>query len=89
MPVEDHEVYVHGKRAEGHRAGCYNRTGFNPGFWAQDGWEEDSGSLMAHPHWVWVPYIMSTKCRQINDLPECEGCTAEKDVEYITKMKAL
>ncbi len=32
-----------------------------------------------------IPHTMSPLCRQIHPLPECEGCTAEKD----KKMKGL
>ena len=36
-----------------------------------------------------ITHTASTKCRQILALPECEGCSAEKDHEYINKMKEL
>lgn len=36
-----------------------------------------------------VPDNLSEHCRQINLLPECVGCKATKDVEYIDRMKAL
>lgn len=36
-----------------------------------------------------VAHTMSHLCRQIHPLPECEGCTAEKDMDYIEKMKEV
>jgi hypothetical protein len=38
---------------------------------------------------VGIPHTMSHLCRQIHPLPECEGCTAEKDMDYINKMRAV
>lgn len=77
MPVEDHPVHDSVKRTQP-RAGCYNRTGFAPGRWVMD------GTLKR-----WLPHTASKKCRQILALPECEGCVAPKDHEYIEKMRNL
>lgn len=87
-PVEDHEVHESVKR-DRPSAGCFNRTGLAAGRWMQDGWIDGPSGKPYMPNWVWREHTMSTACRQIHDLPECEGCTAPKDVEYIEKMRKM
>lgn len=87
MPVEDTPVHPHGQRKEGYRAGCYNRAGYAEGYWAFN--REYVKDVIPVDVLVWIPNNHSKMCRQINDLPECKGCNAVKDVDYITKMKGL
>lgn len=89
MPVEDNNPHPTTVRSADHRASCFNQprpTG-DSGYWTQDGWE--IGINNTHPHMVWVPFTMSRGCRQLLPLPECEGCDAEKDMEYIERMVGL
>lgn len=83
MVVEDTPVHESGKRTRP-RAGCFDRQPFAEGRWVQDGWMPDGGRFL-----VKIPHTASTKCRQILDLTECEGCRTEKDHDYINKMKGL
>ena len=86
MPVVDHAVHPltqHSKVI----SGCYNRKGMKHGYWCYVRQYFDDGNFMMT--YEYIPHTMSTKCRQINNLPECEGCTAEKDVAYIEQMKHL
>jgi hypothetical protein len=86
MPVENHEVHPHGIRPAGHKAGCYNRGPFSPGYYATNrSYEGKHWRLVA----VWVPHRLSTECRQDGALPECNGCTAPKDHKYINQMKEM
>lgn len=86
MPVLDHPIHDKVKHDKP-PSGCFNRR------WMQDSYfvlvrkYDDLGryKLVSQK----VEHTMSTKCRQINNLPECEGCTAEKDVEYIERMMQL
>lgn len=89
-PVEDHPVHASGRIGPGHRAKCHGRTGMADGYWARGGMLlGPSGTPTGVYSMVWVDHTMSTQCRQILDLPECEGCTAPKDVEYIKRMRKL
>ena len=86
MPVVDHAVHPltqHPKVI----SGCYSRKGMKPGYWCYVRQYLVDGRYELVD--TWIPHTMSTKCRQINNLPECEGCTAEKDVAYIERMKHL
>jgi hypothetical protein len=83
MPVEDTKAHPSTVRTA-YRAGCHSRKGFVKGYMAQDGWNYDGTRRMKV-----VPHTMSIACRQILPLPECEGCTAEKDHEYIEKMRGM
>lgn len=83
MPVENTKAHPSTVRTA-YRAGCHSRKGFVKGYMAQDGWWENGKRRM-----VFVPNTMSRACRQIHPLPECEGCTAEKDHEYIEKMRGM
>jgi len=87
MPVENHPVHAHGQRPAGHRAGCWNKPRILP----PDRIVDDAIMLpdrVIRGHTV-IPHDMSYLCRQIHPLPECEGCTAEKDMDYIEKMKEV
>lgn len=90
MPVEDTPVHDRVKRTADHHPACYNKEEVHvlAGYWALNGWEEAESGLLRMTR-TWVPHTMSRKCRQILDLPECSGCTAEKDHEYISKMRDL
>lgn len=88
MPVEDHPLHPHGVRVGEYRASCFNRTGFEEGYWAKDG-ITINGYNEGSYRMVWISHTMSTKCRQIVKLPECECCKAPKDVEYIERMTKL
>ena len=88
MPVEDHPVHPHGFR-ETYRAGCLHRGPPAAGYWAHDGWMVTALGQPYQARFAWVPFTMSTKCRQIVELPECSGCTAEKDAEYIQRMTSI
>lgn len=83
MPVEDTPVHPHGIRSSEHRASCHNKPRERSGYWARNGW----GWL--GPKWVWIKDTSSVNCRQITELPECQGCTAPKDHEYIIKMRGM
>lgn len=87
MPVEDHPVHAHGQRPAGHRAGCWNvpRT-LPPTRTVGDAIMLPDRVIRTHTE---IPHTMSHLCRQIHPLPECEGCTAEKDMDYIEKMKEV
>lgn len=90
MAVEDTPVHESGKRSIGHHPGCYNRTGFSRSYWVKDGLVLDhSAGTTGRYLMKGIPHTASTKCRQILDLPECEGCSTEKDHEYINRMKEL
>ncbi len=85
-PVLDHPIHDKVKHDKP-PAGCRDRVQMEDGYYVlvrdylHDGRYEFKDQ--------WIPHTMSTQCRQINNLPECEGCTAEKDVEYIERMKQL
>lgn len=71
----------------GHRAGCWSKPRILP----PDRIVDDA---IMRPErvirtYAVVPHAMSYLCRQIHPLPECAGCTAEKDVEYIEKMRKV
>lgn len=89
MAVENTPVHESGKRTK-FRAGCYNRKCLGGGYWAKDGLLLDhSAGTTGRYLMKWISHTASTKCRQILDLPECEGCSTEKDHEYINRMKEL
>lgn len=85
MPVEDTDAHPLTVR-EKYKAGCHSRKPRTLAFYTvQDGWTDDGRRRM-----IIIPAdALSTKCRQIKMLPECEGCTSEKDIEYINKMTKL
>lgn len=90
MPVEDTPVHPHGIRTVDHRATCYNKPRERGGYWAKDGLRLDhSAGTIGVYNVVWVVDTSSVNCRQMLDLPECVGCTVEKDHDYINKMKEL
>lgn len=86
MPVEDHPISDKVRHTK-HPAGCYNSGPPDDGYYAKDRKYTSDGRWFNEL--VWIPHKMSTKCRQTLQLPECDGCTAEKDVEYIERMTAL
>ena len=84
MPVDDHEVHarvIHEKPP----AGCYSRQDFKPAYFVIERYYFDDGTYEMRG--TWIPHMMSTRCRQDMPLPECEGCTADKDVEYLEKSR--
>ena len=86
MPVEDHEVHELVKHDKP-PAGCYNRE-----YWA-DGYYSLTRRYLYDGRYEfvdeWIPHTMSNKCRQVNNLLECEGCLAEKDTDYIERMRNI
>lgn len=90
MPVDDYPVHPHGQRSVP-LAGCYNKPRTVPPLqvWDIDTVRNPDGSFSRIPKVRWIEHTMSTKCRQIVVLPECEGCTSEKDEEYIEKMRGV
>lgn len=90
MPVDDHPVHPHGQRSAP-LAGCHSKPRTVPPLqvWDTVYIDNPDRSFSRIPKAVWVEHTMSTKCRQVATLPECEGCTAEKDVEYIERMRGV
>lgn len=85
MPVEDTPVHPKTKH-DRPMAGCYNAGPPRAGYWVLTRrWCPVDEAYDLAPEFV--EHRMSTKCRQTLQLPECEGCTADKDVEYIEKWK--
>ena len=81
MPVLDHPVHESVIQKDGVKYGCYNRTGLR---------RYVMGSYAYGPQ-RWG-HTMSMKCRNYylwESDPKCEGCTAEKDVDYANTMKGL
>jgi hypothetical protein len=78
-------IHAHGQRPAVHRAGCWNKPRTVPPPRIVD------DAIMLPDRVIRIkteiPHAMSHLCRQISPLPECEGCTAEKDHEYINRMK--
>lgn len=66
------------------RPGCYDKPRECTGYLAKNGVSSDGRFKF-----IWIAHTMSVKCRQMDNLPECEGCMAEKDHEYIERMKSL
>ena len=90
MPVEDHPVHPSVQHTQ-LLAGCHSKSREVSGYWAQDGFSLHGRSENKYgiTLFKFIPHQMSKLCRQIMDLPECAGCVAEKDVDYINKMKEL
>ena len=92
MPVEDHAVSEMVKLPANHRAWCHSKPRIPKKVLVQDGYKiskADGNDLLMLPVFRYIDNAMSPNCRQIDPLPECEGCTAEKDNEYIEKMRGL
>lgn len=83
MPVEDTPVHPHGVR-HNYKAGCFNGQPPTTRYLVQNGWNSDGTRRM-----LLIENTASKQCRQMLDLPECEGCTYPKDHEYINKMRNL
>ena len=88
MPVEDHFIHPSTVINSSHRPGCYNKSRERTGYWVQDGWDHSHWPVST-PMWVFIKDTGSLGCRQIVDLPECSGCTSQKDHAYIEKMRTL
>ena len=86
MPVEDHDVHE-STQHDKPPSGCYNRTGMKNAYFMLQRYYNPDGSYELGG--VWVMHNMSKTCRQVNDLPECVGCVAGKDTDYIRRMKSL
>lgn len=86
MPVLDHAVHESVIKTTT-EAGCHNRKPFAAGYYAKDGWDVDPVTKTGVQRFIWIPHGNSTKCRQRARLPECAGCTAPKDVDYLTRMQ--
>lgn len=89
MPVEDHPVHDKVKRDSSFRYGCHNNPKKASGYWAIDRTYRSDGTFFLHN--VFIPHTMSIKCRfdMYNNDPQCEGCTVEKDTEYLERMSKL
>lgn len=90
MPVEEIPVHEKVKIAEDTPYGCHSRTGFGAGYFAPDRRYKPDGTY--YQILTRIPHTMSTRCRSFylwDTDPRCKGCTADKDVEYADKMKAL
>ena len=89
MPVEDHEVHESTKRDSTSRYGCHNKPKKGGGYWAIDRTYRSDGTFFLHN--VFIPHAMSIKCRfdMSETDPQCQGCTVEKDTEYLDRMAAL
>lgn len=82
MPVEDYDVHPLTKH-DNPIAGCHSKNMTEDGYYVAVRQYTPSGEY--YMKLQWVEHKMSRKCRQTLHLPECEGCTAEKDVEYIER----
>lgn len=89
MPVEDHEIHPSTQRDSSFRYGCHNNPKKSTGYFAPDRRYKPDGTFYVIQ--VRIPHTMSTKCRfdMYNSDPQCEGCTVEKDVEYLERMAQL
>lgn len=94
MPVDDVVVHEKTKVGADYRSGCHSMYGNQrvSGYWAKDGFRFDELSeseLVSTQRWIWVEDTSSQHCRQTlyASLPFCEGCTREKDTEYLEKWK--
>jgi hypothetical protein len=87
MPVLTHETHASVVKTNP-RYGCNSRAPFKDGYWAKAGIVIGS-HLEAAIKMAWTKHTMSTACRydgQDTD-PGCAGCTAEKDAEYVGKIR--
>ena len=86
-PVDDHPVHERVIKTD-FRAGCYNRGRTRTGYWAPNRVYRPDGSYTMSEAYV---ETSQTACRQVGrkvdgvweDLPECVGCTAQRDWQYI------
>jgi hypothetical protein len=74
------------RRDASYRASCFNKPRERTGYWARN--RIVTNEEKYEYEMVWVEDKMSALCRQIDSLPECTGCSAPKDTEYITRMSA-
>ncbi len=94
MAVEDHPVHE-SVRHVNLRAGCHSKPPASGGYYAMHREYRPDGSFTNEQ--VWIPNNMSRTCRQTGEyrngqweeLDECKGCTAERDWEFINKMRQL
>lgn len=82
MPVADHEVHDKVKHDKP-TAGCFNRRPLDRkhGYWVYVRKYFTDGNFMMN--YEYIEDKLSKTCRQVLPLPECEGCTSEKDEKYL------
>lgn len=86
-PVEEHEVHEKVRITADKPYLCNSRDGFSKGYYAPDRVYRPDGTF--HLIQVWIPFAMSTACRNFyiwDTDPRCGGCTSDKDIEYANKM---
>lgn len=76
--------------------GCYDLVVDPPDYYAQYGYTPGPTRV---PIWLPVKHTMSRTCRQVggydpvdgvkvwHDLPECVGCSAPKDMDFINRTR--
>ena len=88
MPVDDHPIH-HSTIKTDFRAGCYNRPPASDGYWVPTRLYRPDGSFVMSEKYI--THTLTRICRQVGrkvngvweDLPECVGCTAQRDWQYI------
>lgn len=90
MAVLDHEVHEKVKIAADKPYGCHSRTGLGKGYYAPDRVYKPDGTFYLIQ--TFIPHAMSQSCRSFylwdTDL-RCQGCIADKDIDYANTMKDL
>lgn len=90
MPVEEHEVHEKVRIAAGQPYGCHGRDGVSKGYYAPDRVYRPDGTFYIIQ--AFIKHAMSDTCRAFylwDTDPRCEGCTADKDINYANTMKDL
>lgn len=90
--VKDHPVHPKTSIKADKPYSCANRPERSPGngYYAPNRKFYEKG--MFETTMVWIPYAMSTKCRNFylwDTDPRCSGCTTPKDIDYKLEMEAL
>lgn len=85
-PVEDRPIHPSVIKTD-IRAGCHSmpRVAHGAGYWIKERKYNLDGTYDMVD--TWIPYTFSYGCRQNLPLPECEGCTSTKDIEWMEKWK--
>ena len=94
MPADDQYDVVHEKTKDKEKYGCCNRSKFEAGYWAKNGFrmEEHEGEVYGVQKWIWVPHEMSWNCRNYylwETDPKCVGCNTPKDIAYQKRMESM
>lgn len=102
-PVEDHDVHESTRKTLRQNGGCYNRKFLGDTYKVIKPLmtENNSGPASDYGKPIFAIKVIENRmtrlCRQVGErinkvwveLPECVGCTAEKDIEYINKMREM